>query len=477
MRVDIPDFSQANVIVVGDVMLDQYWHGDTNRISPEAPVPVVRVQGQDQRPGGAGNVALNLRALGCAVRVFGMVGEDANADLLRAALAKTGASCELYTVPGGETITKLRVIDRNQQLIRLDFEASYSEVDAPQWMQRYEQALVGADAVVLSDYGKGTLQNAHALIDAAKQAGVPVFVDPKGRDFSRYNGATLITPNHKEFELVVGKAGMNDHELVDQGEKLIKQHQLDALLVTLGARGMALLEKDQSVLRLDAHVREVYDVTGAGDTVISVLAACVAVGESLSEAAELANLAAGIVVGKLGAATVSPSELRRNLQRRSNSDLGILSEKRLGITLEDARAHGETIVMTNGCFDILHAGHIRYLRQAKALGHRLLVAVNSDDSVRRLKGKSRPINPLERRMAVLAALRYVDWVVCFDEDTPARLIEFVRPDILVKGGDYRAEELVGYDTVTGYGGKVKILDFVEGCSTSLMIEKMQEEYA
>lgn len=474
MKIEIPLFESVQVLVVGDVMLDRYWSGGTHRISPEAPVPVVSVKHMDERPGGAGNVALNLSSLGAKVSLFSLVGNDYIADILENKLREAKVECHFQRVDSLPTITKLRIIDRNQQLIRLDFEERFDHVIPDRLLTTYYQQLLHTGAVILSDYGKGSLAAIRELITAARAAGVPILVDPKSADFSIYRGATIITPNLKEFEAVVGHC-RDERELITRGMALLEEQDLTALLITRSEHGMTLLQKGTAPLHLAAKAHEVYDVTGAGDTVISVLAAALAAGETLPMSAMMANTAAGIVVQKLGAATVSVPELRRALQRQYASELGVLSEDELLIAVADARAHGESIVMTNGCFDILHPGHVAYLEQAKELGKRLIVAVNDDASVARLKGPERPINNLESRMTMLAALRAVDWVVPFAEDTPARLISRVLPDILVKGGDYQPEQIASADYVLANGGEVKVLQFLSGHSTAALIKKIRDE--
>ncbi len=476
MKIHIPPFEQARVLVVGDVMLDRYWHGVTSRISPEAPVPVVHVGESEERAGGAANVALNIAALGVQTRLLGVTGNDEAAALLEALLSGAGIDCQLQKIADTATVTKLRIISRHQQLIRLDFEDGFDAIDSDALMAHYRQGLEHCDVVVLSDYGKGTLANVEHLIAAARAAGKPVLIDPKAQDFSRYRGATLITPNMAEFELVAGHCA-DEQALMDKSAALLAQHDLEALLVTRGEHGMTLLRRGEPEFHLPTQAREVFDVTGAGDTVISVLAAALAAGETLPSATALANLAAGIVVGKLGTASVSVPELRRTVLMGQDAGFGEMNHEQLRIAVADARSHGERIVMTNGCFDILHAGHVLYLNQARRLGERLIVAVNDDASVKRLKGKGRPINPLERRMTVLAALESVDWVVPFSENTPQQLICDIKPDLLVKGGDYRPEDIAGYDCVRQAGGDVVVLDFAEGCSTSELIETIkQQEY-
>lgn len=474
MSLSIPDFSRARVLVVGDLMLDRYWHGDTSRISPEAPVPVVRVGPSEERPGGAANVAINLAALGAQVHLLGLSGRDDAANLLENALSSTGVQCHFLRLDSHPTITKLRILSRHQQLIRLDFEQGFTPDDASRLGADYADLLDEADVVVLSDYGKGTLSHSRELIALARSYGKPVIVDPKGTDFDRYRGASLITPNRHEFEAVAGSCA-SEAELIERGQSLLQRELLDALLVTRSEEGMTLLRNGQAPLTLAAQAREVFDVTGAGDTVVATIAGAVAAGADWAQAVVMANLAAGIVVGKLGTATTCPDELLRALREQEELPTGVVDEGALAHAIERARAWGERIVMTNGCFDILHAGHVDYLAQARRLGDRLIVAVNSDDSVTRLKGAGRPINSLDHRMAVLAGLAAVDWVVAFDEDTPERLICSLRPDVLVKGGDYRAEEVAGHACVTQNGGEVRIIEFRYDCSTTKIVSRIQRD--
>jgi D-beta-D-heptose 7-phosphate kinase/D-beta-D-heptose 1-phosphate adenosyltransferase len=470
----LPDFSLANVLVAGDLMLDRYWYGNTSRISPEAPVPVVHVAKAEERVGGAGNVALNIAALGAHASLIGLCGNDAAADTLQKLMDSARVGCLFHRVPECETITKLRVLSRNQQLIRLDFEDGFHGIESDSIVDAFRTEVARTDVVVLSDYGKGTLRSVRSLIEIARNAGKPVLVDPKGRDFSIYSGASVITPNLAEFEGVVGPCS-DSSELVEKGDRLIRDLGIDALLVTRGEQGMMLIERDALPLDLPTQALEVYDVTGAGDTVISVLGASLAAGFPLRDSTALANVAAGIVVAKLGTAAITLDELRYALQKQRAHHRGVIELEPLVETLAVARSNGEKIVATNGCFDILHPGHIAYLQQARNLGDRLVVLVNSDDSVRRLKGPQRPVNNLETRMAMLAALECVDWVISFADDTPETLLCRILPDILVKGGDYRdVTALAGYDCITANGGKVLILDFVEGFSTSEFIRNLRE---
>jgi D-beta-D-heptose 7-phosphate kinase/D-beta-D-heptose 1-phosphate adenosyltransferase len=469
MLATAPDFAKARIIVIGDVMLDRYWSGQAARISPEAPVPVVRVKAIEDRVGGAGNVALNIAKLGGKVTLLGVVGDDAEGEILRRLLEAEGVDCDFVVEPEIRSICKLRVMAQHQQLIRIDFEETTLQFDAAALLARLVNHLPKNNTVVFSDYGKGTLTDVATYISKAKQAGIKVLVDPKGVDYQRYSKADLITPNLSELQAVVG---ISEHEddLIEKGRALLTRCQISTLLLTRGEAGMTLIQNDQ-VHSLPAQAKDVFDVTGAGDTVIAVMALGVALDMTLYEAMYLANLAGGIVVGKLGTSTVSMQELTRAMHGDRDSRYGIVSEDELVQILAGAKAHDERIIMTNGCFDLLHAGHVTYLQQAKALGDRLVVAVNSDASVKRLKGESRPINGLQERMTVLAALAYVDWVVSFEEETPERLYCRLLPDVIVKGGDYSPEQVAGGECVMKAGGEVKILQFVDGQSTTAMIQK------
>ena len=473
MKLEMPQFQHARLLVIGDVMLDRYWHGEASRVSPEAPVPVVKVGNREDRPGGAGNVALNIAALGSAVRLIGIVGNDETGLELLSRLNAAGVYCDFLQSPDKPTITKLRVIGQHQQLIRLDFEQEFDALDIIGLQDKVKSLIGDSQAMVLSDYGKGALQETAKLIELGRSKDIPIIVDPKGTDFEKYRGATLITPNLSEFEAVVGHSN-NEEEFMNKGLRLVKDLNLEAILITRGEYGMTLIRPDSPELHLPARAQEVFDVTGAGDTVISVLAAAIAAGDGLADSTALANLAAGLVVGKLGTAAMSGPELRRAVLDELDSGRGVMTAEQLRIVVQDAKAHDEKIVFTNGCFDIVHAGHVGYLAKAKQLGDRLIVAINNDESAHRLKGPGRPINPVERRMAVLAGLEAVDWVVSFSEDTPEPLLEFLQPEVLVKGGDYTMDEVVGGDYVNSYGGEVRVLEFLDNCSTSAIMEKMKE---
>jgi D-beta-D-heptose 7-phosphate kinase/D-beta-D-heptose 1-phosphate adenosyltransferase len=469
----IPDFRNARVLVVGDSMLDRYWFGAVSRISPEAPAPVVHVKNCEERAGGAGNVALNIAALGARARVLGYRGKDEAGAALAGLLERAGVAHDLLETEGYPTIVKLRVIGRQQQLLRLDFEEPLHDIDHTELLARFAADLEDADLVILSDYGKGTLACASEMIDLCRAAGRPVLVDPKGKDFGKYRRADLVTPNLAEFENVACPC-RDEEELEEKGQALLARLELGALLITRGEHGMTLLRPGEPVLHLPTRAREVYDVTGAGDTAIAALGACLAAGSSLPEAMQLANLAAGLAVGKLGAASVSPEELELALHGPRAHSRGVIGLEGLLAELKAARGQGEKIVLTNGCFDILHPGHVHYLQQARELGDRLAVLVNDDASVRRLKGEGRPINSLASRMAMLAALECVDWVTPFAQDTPRAEICRILPDILVKGGDYSdIAAIAGHECVLAHGGEVRSLNFVEGFSTTGLIASIR----
>ena len=451
-------------------MLDRYWAGATRRISPEAPVPVVKVREETERVGGAANVAANVAAMGAHAALIGGVGADRGADRLEELCRSLGIDVAFIRDASMETTVKLRVMSQHQQLLRLDFESDDAAYADTELEAVFRTGLAAANVVVLSDYGKGLLRDSQSLIGIAREAGKPVIVDPKSNDYERYSGATLVTPNYTEFEACVGHC-RDDADIVERARNLCRQHALAALLITRGERGMVLVREGEAPLVLRADARDVFDVTGAGDTVCAALATALAGGMELDDAVRLANTAAGIAVGKSGTATVSMSEIAQLFAGpRSRSTTGaILADELLESVIQAARESGERIVMTNGCFDILHAGHVSYLNQAKALGTRLLVAVNSDASVTRLKGVGRPVHKLADRMAVLAALGAVDWVVRFDTDTPAELVRRVNPHVLVKGGDYAVTDIAGGDHVLRAGGEVLTLPLIDGLSTSRVV--------
>ncbi len=471
----LPDFRTGHVLVIGDLMLYRYWFGDTSRVSPEAPVPVDKINSIDHRPGGAGNVALNIAALGAQVCLLGITGNDEAADMLATQLTAANVQHDLHRLETATTIIKLRVISRHQQLLRMDFEDKLASINKSILIERFQAHLAQANLVILSDYSKGTLTHPQAFIQAARALNVPVLVDPKSTDFSIYRHANIITPNFKEFQTIVGSCH-SEQDILEKGRQLLMDYQIDTLLVTRGEEGMTVIQADQTA-HFPAYAREVFDVTGAGDTVIGVLGAALAAGMELVPAAALANLGASVVVGKLGAATVSVPELKAALSGKTHFATGIMNEEQLLLAVNAARAQGKKIVFTNGCFDILHAGHVTYLQMAKQLGDYLIVAVNEDASIQKLKGPHRPINNLESRMTVLAGLGGVDWVVPFADDTPERLLRLLKPDLLVKGSDYRPDQIVGADIVRAYGGDVRIMNHTITTSSSAIINRMRDTTA
>ncbi|MCY4473398.1 MAG: bifunctional D-glycero-beta-D-manno-heptose-7-phosphate kinase/D-glycero-beta-D-manno-heptose 1-phosphate adenylyltransferase HldE [Kistimonas sp.] len=473
MNTIFPRFEQVRLLVIGDIMLDRYFSGSASRLSPEAPVPVVRVSECKDQPGGAGNVALNSATLGVKTSLLSTSGDDEAANILGTTLEAAGVRCHLVRDSSCPTTIKLRVLSQNQQLVRLDFEETATQ-GSEQLVRELENHIDKIDVLVLSDYGKGTLSdNPQQLIAMARDRGIPVLVDPKGQDFDKYRGCTVITPNMTEFQAVVGPCP-DEKTLLEKGEALRLRLECTALLITRGSQGMTLLQEGKEVLHFPAQAREVVDVTGAGDTVIATLASSLGAGTTLEQAADLANMAAGRVVTKLGSASVSLPEMQKLLANRRAVQCGVMTRDQLLTATTTARLRGERIVFTNGCFDILHAGHVGYLAAARARGDRLIVAVNDDASVRRLKGAGRPINSLERRMAVLSALEMVDWVVPFDEDTPEALLHLIKPDMLVKGGDYRLEDVIGASFVRSYGGEAAVLAPLPDCSTTRMVHKIRE---
>jgi D-beta-D-heptose 7-phosphate kinase/D-beta-D-heptose 1-phosphate adenosyltransferase len=468
------DMARARVLVVGDLILDRYWHGATRRISPEAPVPIVVVDTHEDRVGGAANVAANAAALGARTVLIGVLGQDRDGDVLLALCAELGITAEAVRLARHATTVKLRVVSQRQQLVRLDFEPAVAADVSAGVLDLLTAHLPGCDVVVVSDYGKGAVASAADVIAAARTAGKAVVVDPKGTDFTRYAGATLLTPNLQEFEAVAGRA-VDDADLARRALAMCRELRLGGVLVTRGAAGMSLIRPDAAPVHLAARAREVFDVTGAGDTVCAVTAAALAAGADLVTAITLANAAAGIVVGKFGAATVSRAEIDAALAhaaaiRRGVVDTDVLLEERA-----NARRRGEVVVMTNGCFDLLHEGHVRYLAAARALGDRLVVAVNDDASVTALKGPGRPVNPLASRMRVLAALADVDWVVPFAAPTPRVLVGAVLPDVLVKGGDYAVDDIAGAEEVLAAGGRVTTVEYHAGFSTTGLLAALRRD--
>ena len=464
--------SKSNILVFGDVMLDRYVSGSVDRVSPEAPVPVLKPIKEEIRLGGAANVALNLSSLGSKVSLIGISGKDSSSAQISNLLKENKIKNEIVksNLP---TITKLRLLSSKQQLLRVDNEEEFTKEDWNSAKKRFDKsiALNSNNLLIISDYGKGTLQDIPGLIKKAKKSKKIVLVDPKGNNFSKYKGADVITPNFSEFIGEVG-AVKSEREITAKAKSLIKSLKLGALLVTRGPEGMTLFNKEKGkVVRSDfpTQAQEVFDVSGAGDTVIASVAAALSTGLDMTSAVKLANVAAGIVVGKSGTATASISEIEPHF---TGEDLvfSLKEAKKHSVML---RKNGKKVVFTNGCFDILHAGHVHYLEQAKELGDELVVGLNSDSSVKTLKGPSRPINNLEQRAKVLSSLKCVDRIVSFADETPIKLIKEIKPDVLVKGGDYKVKDVVGHKEIRSWGGEVKIIPLVPGLSTTNIIKKLK----
>jgi len=470
---DIPDFSSITVLVVGDVMLDCYWMGDSDCLSPEAPVPVVHKVVEEQRAGGAANTAMNARALGCQVILLGIVGQDANGETLKHLLQQHKVETHFVTDAQMPTITKTRVLSRQQQLLRIDDEQNFSPESAAALAQQYLELLAQVDVVILSDYGKQTLSDPVLLIQAARQQHCLVCVDPKRKDWSAYRGASLLTPNQNEFAQAVGDGNVQWRH--QAAKKALRDFDLEAILLTEGASGMTLVTADSAPQHLPAVAREVFDITGAGDTVIAVMAAALAASLSLEQAMRLSNLAASISVTKLGASTVTLQELRLLLRSAGMPGEDLISLTELQQQLGKCRQQQQRIVMTNGCFDILHAGHVDYLAKAKQYGDCLVVALNDDASVARLKGAGRPVNSLAHRAKVLSALAVVDWVIAFSEDSPENLVQALSPDILVKGSDYANQPVAGAEWLQAHGGELKFIEVLAGMSTSQLIQQIKHQ--
>ncbi len=473
-------FNKKRLLVFGDVILDRYLWGDINRISPEAPVPVLRYRREAQRAGGAGNVALNVAGLGLGVGLVGLTGNDkGRADLIEALELSSIDAAGIVALDDRPTITKTRIITGHQHVLRVDAEevGPIDVASGEKLLQNIEDQLSrGIDGIILSDYAKGALsrERCGSVIAKANDLGIPTFVDPKGADFSRYRGATVITPNLAELELATGVSARDVDALIEAGRGLIQEHDIDSMVLTRSADGMTLIAAEV-IEHSPAVAREVFDVTGAGDTVIATLAAARTVGLDWADAMHLANLAAGIVVGKVGAVAVDQASVLQAIHAQSHGLMdSVYSLDELAGLVGEWRRRGEHIVFTNGCFDILHAGHVTYLQQAAREGDRLIVALNTDRSVRELKGAGRPIVSQDDRACVVAALAAVDAVVFFDESTPLRVIERLKPDVLVKGGDYARHDVVGGKEVEAWGGRVVLVPLVQGRSTSKLIEKIAD---
>ena len=445
---------KKKITVIGDVMIDWYLHGESSRISPEAPVPVVNFKESKFQLGGAANVANNLKHLEIEPFLIGAIGNDHFGSLLKEHLKAEKIKFNLSTEKSFQTICKQRLMSSNQQLARIDYEKYFHGSKLTNIFNTFIRNIAKTDLIIVSDYGKGTIFNARKLIQSAKRLKKKILIDPKGKDFIKYKGANLITPNKAEFENIMGKVG-SKRDLENKAKKMLEHLNLESLIVTLGSQGMYVLTKSNKKIIgdfINAYPQEVFDVSGAGDTMISALGAALSEGNDIFSAAEFANLAASISVSKLGTSTVSKDEVTSLVASKGNKE--------------------QVIVFTNGCFDIIHSGHLDLLKEARSYGDKLIVGLNSDKSISKLKGPERPIIGQSERKKILSALKFVDEVIIFNEENPLKLIKKLKPSILVKGADYAKEQVVGGEFVESYGGEIKLVKLTKGKSSSKIINKL-----
>ncbi len=445
---------KKKITVIGDVMIDWYLHGESSRISPEAPVPVVNFKESKFQLGGAANVANNLKHLEIEPFLIGAIGNDHFGSLLKEHLKAEKIKFNLSTEKSFQTICKQRLMSSNQQLARIDYEKYFHGSKLSNIFNTFIRNIAKTDLIIVSDYGKGTIFNARKLIQSAKKLKKKILIDPKGKDFTKYKGANLITPNKAEFENIMGKVG-SKRDLANKAKKMLEDLNLESLIVTLGSEGIYVLTKSNKKITgdfINAYPQEVFDVSGAGDTTISALGAALSEGNDIFSAAEFANLAASISVSKLGTSTVSKDEVTSLEASKGNKE--------------------QVIVFTNGCFDIIHSGHLDLLKEARSYGDKLIVGLNSDKSISKLKGSDRPIIGQSERKKILSALKFVDEVIIFNEENPLKLIKKLKPSILVKGADYAKEQVVGGEFVESYGGEIKLVKLTKGKSSSKIINKL-----
>lgn len=480
IQFDINKFKTAMIVVFGDMMIDEYLSGNVSRISPEAPVPVVHVQSETRRLGGAGNVARNLCALGAAVIPISCIGNDSNGEWLVNRFKKYGINTDGIML-NNDTVTgiKTRVTSQNQQLLRYDREIiKNAPEEFIKWLsENVDNFIQNADGVIISDYGKGvvTCAAARTVISAASKAGIPVVVDPKGNDYRKYSGATVCTPNMKELQGAAGRTLTTEEEIAVAGKELCENCNIEYILATRSEKGMSLISGNSGEKKdYPALAKEVIDVTGAGDTVISMFTLCLACGASYDDCCRLSNIAASIVVSKFGAAVASAEEINKTIGDTPKPHSKVYTIQEAMRKAAFLRRQEKKIVFTNGCFDIVHAGHISSFLQAREFGDVLFVGVNSDASVRRIKGEKRPIVTQENRLALLESLSCIDYLVLFDDDTPEELIHAIKPDVLVKGKDWEGKEVAGGEYVRSCGGEVRFIEFEQGLSTTNIINKILE---
>ncbi|MFI3332727.1 MAG: bifunctional D-glycero-beta-D-manno-heptose-7-phosphate kinase/D-glycero-beta-D-manno-heptose 1-phosphate adenylyltransferase HldE [Rikenellaceae bacterium] len=475
MNIKLNRLKGCRVLVIGDLMLDTYHIGSVKRISPEAPVPVVQVKRSYSVLGGAANVVRNLIGLGAVPLVVGVVGDDSNGETVRKMFEELNIDYFISDT-SAPTITKTRIIGNDQQVVRIDFEQDNAKLTPSQEasiLEAIEGRMSNCDIVVISDYGKGLCSEklCQAIIKAAKLANKAIIVDPKGTNWTKYNNASIITPNLKELSDIAARELHNDDKQIEEAAKeIIERYRVNSLLVTRSEKGISYISPSEKIV-IPTEAQEVFDVSGAGDTVVATLATAMGAGLSIGDSIYLANRAAGVVVGKMGTSPILFQELKRAISNQQGSSDKILSTERLGDIMQLLKERKSRVVFTNGCFDILHRGHVTYLENAKSLGDILIVGLNSDNSVRQLKGDGRPINDEESRAVVMASLNSVDYVVIFDEQTPLELIRAIRPDILAKGGDYSIENIVGRE----FANETVVIPFVDGFSTTKTISKLTDK--
>ena len=479
MLIDISKFDHCRLLVVGDLMLDEYLWGEVDRISPEAPVQVVAIKREDFALGGAGNVVNNVVALGGKVTAVGVVGTGRNGQLLLKIFKKLGVDTEgIIKEPGRTTTQKTRIIAANQHVLRIDRETKQDiSIKSLEKISRFiEDKMSDIDVILISDYGKGLITESvlSRVIASAKKHKKMIIVDPKGLDFSKYSGVSFLTPNKKEAALASGVEIIDESSLEKAAHKILQNIDIDKLLITCGKDGMVLFERNKEPFRVEAEARQVFDVSGAGDTVIAVLGLTVASGSSIKSCVAAANTAAGIVVGKVGTATVSKQELVSALKAH---DHGLPAKYKdfseLPALMEELKKKGNRLVLTNGCFDLLHTGHIMLFSASKQLGDVLVVAIDDDESVKKLKGSGRPVLNANERCRILSALDAVDYVVVFSTHELKKLIEIIRPDVLTKGSNYMSKEVFGRELVEKYGGRVELIPVTENISSTRIINNIK----
>jgi D-beta-D-heptose 7-phosphate kinase/D-beta-D-heptose 1-phosphate adenosyltransferase len=481
MKIDFSKFDQTHLLVIGDLMIDEYLWGEVDRISPEAPVQVVAVKNQDFTLGGSGNVVNNLRSLGARVTVLGVVGEGSDGQLLQDQLNAIGAeTLGVVQESGRHTTKKTRIIAEHQQVLRIDRETKkeITKQTFNRLIKHAEKIIPNVDVILISDYGKGMIDRTmiKKLVQIAKKHNKTTIADPKGLDFTRYAGVNLLTPNKKEATLASGREISDDRSLAEAGQILLDKAGCEKLLITCGKDGMVLFEKDKKPFKMGTKAREVYDVSGAGDTVIAVLGLGIASGHSFKQAVSLANTAAGIVVGKVGTAAVTSKELLEAINRTvadpvpKHKNLKELSE-----LCRKLQKDGKRIVLTNGCFDLLHVGHIKLFSASRNLGDVMIVAIDDDESVKILKGSDRPVINATERVRILSALDSVDYMVVFSNKDLDKVIDSIRPDILTKGSNYESDEVLGREIVEGYGGRVELIPITEEISSTQIINTIKKK--